>query len=92
VTSAPTSSTAVRISDAAAWPRVPDLSKRALISIVAPFAMDCEVDSVRACSTVVTGVKGTETINQVTALSILGHNNIYKPPQGPGGGIAGRNS
>jgi hypothetical protein len=79
VTSAPTSSTAVRIPDAAVWHRVPDLRKRALIGIVAPFAPDCEFDHERTCFTVATGTEGTESIKRVASLPTL--KNIDKPPE-----------
>lgn len=74
----------VRIPDAAVWPRVPDLIKTAVGTIVKPFSLDCSVDYVRVCRAVVNDPKATEIIDQA-ALPIVGKENMYKPPQSFGG-------
>jgi amidohydrolase len=74
----------VRIPDAAVWPRVPDLIKTAIETIVESFALDCGIDYVRVCPAVVNDAKSTEVIDEV-ALAIVGRENVYTPPQSLGG-------
>jgi amidohydrolase len=74
----------VRISDAAVWPRVPDLIKTAVGTIVEPFSLYCGVDYVRVCPAVVNDAKATAIIDQA-ALSVVGRENVYRPSQSFGG-------
>ena len=73
----------VRIPDAAVWPRVPVLLKTAVAKIVEPLALDYDVDYVRVCPAVVNDSKATEIIDQA-AFSVVGRQNVYKPPQSSG--------
>lgn len=70
----------VRIPDDAVWPRVPNLIKTAVDNIVQPFELDCDVDYVRVCPAVVNDSKATEIIDHA-ALSVVGRENVYEPPQ-----------
>ncbi|MGB9279788.1 MAG: amidohydrolase [Pseudonocardiaceae bacterium] len=74
----------VRIPDAAVWRRVPNLIKATIGNIVEPFALDCDVDYVRVCPAVVNDPKATGVIDQA-ALSVVGRENVYAPPQSFGG-------
>jgi amidohydrolase len=74
----------VRIPDAAVWCRVPDLIKTAVEKIVEPFTLDCDVDYLRVCPAVVNDPKATGFIDRA-ALSIVGGENVYEPPQSFGG-------
>jgi amidohydrolase len=74
----------VRIPDTAVRPLVPDLIKMATRSVVEPFALDCDVEYMRVCPAVVNDPKAAEIIIHA-AISAVGEENVYTPPQSFGG-------
>jgi amidohydrolase len=70
----------VRIPDSAVWAGMPNLIKTAVDNIIQPFELDCDVDYVRVCPAVINDSNASAIIDQA-ALSVVGRENVYKPPQ-----------